>query len=136
MTLLSCNRSSRISRNVLETESFLPPTCKIMTCGFFFKIGIMWWLISAKLTPLKSFTFTKRFWPRMFNFLRGYFIYYTISIRNSTSCCSLKTIEFFINALLLYVVNYLFINFGEACRSACTVLFIFNYLFLKTVSSR
>ena len=107
-----------------------------MTSGFFFKIGIMWWLISAKMTPLKSFPFTKRFWSRMFNFLRGYFIYYTISIRNSIFCCFLKTIEFFVNALLLHVVNYLFINFGEACRSAWTVLFIFNYLFLKTVSSR
>ena len=46
MTLLSCNRSSRISHNILETESFVP-TCKIITSGFFFNIGITWWLISA-----------------------------------------------------------------------------------------
>ena len=59
MAPLICNRSLRISRDVVETE--FVPTCKIMTFGFFFKIGIMWWLTSAKVAPLKSCTFTKRF---------------------------------------------------------------------------
>ena len=61
MTLLSCNRSSKISRDVLETE------LKIMTSVFFFNIRIMWWLISTKVEPLKSWTFTKRFLLHLFN---------------------------------------------------------------------
>ena len=39
MTLSSCRRSSRMSHDVLETNSFVS-TCKIITSGFFFKIGI------------------------------------------------------------------------------------------------
>ena len=68
MTLLSCNRSSKISRDVLETELFVP-TCKIMTSAFFFNIRIMWWLISTNLEPLKSWTFTKRFLLNLFSLI-------------------------------------------------------------------
>ena len=66
MTVLSCSRSLRISHGVLEIESFIP-TCKSMTPGFFFKIEIMWWLISVKVTSLKSCTFTKRFLISLFS---------------------------------------------------------------------
>ena len=66
MALLCCNRSSRIPCDVLETRSFIP-ICKIMTSGFIFQIGIMWWLIFAKVTPLKSYTFTKRFLLSLFS---------------------------------------------------------------------
>ena len=145
MALLSCNRSSRISRYVLETQPFFP-TCKIITSGFFFNIGIMWWLISAKVAPLRfllslfssipviiesptitQVASTSR--PPMFNFLRGGLIYCTIFIRNFTSCCFLKKIEFL--TLLLSVVSYLFHNFSGACGNAWTVLFIFNYLLYR-----
>ena len=75
MAPLICNKSLRISRDVLETE--FVPTCRIMTFGFFFKIGIMWWLISAKVAPLKSCTFTKRF-------LLGLFLLIPVKIESST----------------------------------------------------
>ena len=151
MALLSCNRSSRISGGVLKTE-LLVSTCKMMTSGFFWRIGIMWWLISAKVAPLKSCTFTTQFFiidssdnrvfrynastsrPHMFNFLRGGLLYCTIFIRNFTACCFLKKIELLM--LFLSVVSYLFINFGGACGNTCTVLFIFNYLLYRTASCR
>ena len=147
MALLSCNWSSRISIDVLVTESFIP-TCKIMTSGFFFKIRIIWWLISTKVAPLVSCPFTKQFLLSLFSstpviivshynagtcrshFFRGGLIYSTIFIRKFKSCCFLKKIELL--TLLLSVVSYLFINFGEACRNACTVLFIFNSLLHRT----
>ena len=65
ITLLSCKKSSRISCDVLETKSFVP-TCKIMTSGFF-KIAIMWWLISTNIEPIKSCTFTKQFLRSFFS---------------------------------------------------------------------
>ena len=126
-----------------------------MPSDFFFNIAIMWWLLSAKVAPLKSCTFTKRFLlrlfspipviivshynastsrPRMFNFLRVGVIYCTIFIKNFTSCCFQKKIELL--TLLLSVVSYLFLNFSGACGNACIVLFIFNYLLYRTVSSR
>ena len=104
MTPLSCNRSSRISRDIGDRVN--RRNIKNMTSGFFFKIGIMWWLVSAKVAPLKSCTFAKRSLlnlaidssdnrvpycnagtnqPRMFNLLRGEVIYCTIFIRYLTS---------------------------------------------------
>ena len=104
MALLSCNRSSTISRDIGDRVN--RRNIKNMTSGFFFKIGIMWWLVSAKVAPLKSCTFAKRSLlnlaidssdnrvpycnagtnqPRMFNLLRGEVIYCTIFIRYLTS---------------------------------------------------
>ena len=82
-----------------------------MTSSFFFKIGIMCWLISAKVARLKPCTFTKRFLlslfslipvitvshynegtrrPRKLNFLGRWVTYCQIFIRNFTACCFLK----------------------------------------------
>ena len=116
----------------------------------------MWWLISAKVAPVKSCTFNKRFLlslffidssddrvyhynartsqPSMFNFLSGGLIFCTIFIRNFTSCCFYKNIELL--TLLLSVVSYLFLNFRGAYENGCTVLVTIIYLLYKTLSTR
>ena len=116
MTLLSYEKSSRILRDVVKTESFVPK-CNIMTSGFF--------LTPAKVTPLKSCTFTKRF-------LLSLFASTLVIIESAT--ITLKKIELL--AFLVFVVNYLLLNFDRACRNAGTVLFIFKYILYRTVSSR
>ena len=136
MTLLSCSKSLRISRDVIETQSFVT-TCKIMTSSFFYKIGITWWLISAKVAPLKSCTFTKQFVLSLFSSIsviiesptimqvaaghvclissgQGSFIVQFLSDRNFTSCCFLKKIELL--TLFLSVVSYLFVSLVELMR--------------------
>ena len=148
MALLSCNRWSRISRGVLEKEPFVP-TCNIIISGFFFKIGIKCWLIIAKVAPLKSCTFTKRFLLRIFSsipviiksptitqVLAGHVCLISLGEASFIVQFSLETSLLAADAFVVCVVSYLFINFCEACGNACTVPFIFNYQLYRSVSSR
>ena len=117
MTLLSYEKSSRILRDVVKTESLFVPKCNIMTSGFF--------LTPAKVTLLKSCTLTKRF-------LLSLFASTLVIIESAT--ITLKKIELL--TFLVFVVNYLLVNFDRACRNAGTVLFTFKYFLYRTVSSR
>ena len=143
-TLLSYDKSSRISRDVLETESFVA-TCAITVLLLIQDQNNMVvdirWSNNSKIMHFHSTIIINRFsidstidLPRKFHFNREGVIYSPTFIRNFPFYCFLKKIELL--TLLLSVVSYLFVNFGGAYRNACTIIFAFNHILHITVSSR
>ena len=126
-------------------------TCKIMTSGFFFQIGIIQWLISATVAPLKSCTFTKQFLLKFFlsipvmlesltitqlpaGHVWGGVINDIIFIRNFISCCFRKKIELL--TLTAQKMKFAIKNFSSKCDQIRRKLKIWLHLLEKSLMEK